>query len=113
LLAGHLGRTRRELLESLDAVELREWQAVYRLTRFGDVEAEKRIGELTSTIINYRPFGKGRRDFTAEDIFPRLNREAEVEKPEQSEAEMRRNMEMFVTWTEHEFGNPSAETPAE
>lgn len=114
MLAGHLSRTRRELLESLDAVELREWQAVYRLTRFGDVEAEKRIGELACTFINWRPFGKGRRDFTAEDIFPRLKREAEIEKPEQNELEMRRNMDLFVTSTQLEFGPPpAAEMPGE
>lgn len=98
----------------MDAVEFQEWAAVYGLTRFGDVEADRRAGTIVSWLVNFRPFGDGRRDFTPEDFFPRLGRDDRYQ-PEQNELEMRRNMEMFVTASQLEFGPVAQQTqgPAE
>lgn len=52
MLAGHLGRTVRELQQTLGADELEEWQAYYNLTHFGEMRADRRNAELLAMTYN-------------------------------------------------------------
>jgi len=47
-----LGRTRKELLESVSSRELSEWMAYYSLEPWGEVQSEYRAALVTSMIAN-------------------------------------------------------------
>ncbi|MDQ7019612.1 MAG: DUF4035 domain-containing protein [Robiginitomaculum sp.] len=66
-LAAQLGCTVRELLARIDARELAEWQAYYRLEPFGEERADWRQAQTTAMIANVN-LGKDAHPIEA-DIF--------------------------------------------
>ncbi|PCI51396.1 MAG: hypothetical protein COB49_01965 [Alphaproteobacteria bacterium] len=63
-LAALLGCTVRELLARIDARELAEWQAYYRLEPFGEERADWRTAQTTAMIANVN-LGKDARPIEA------------------------------------------------
>jgi hypothetical protein len=63
-----MGRTVAELMETLSARELQQWQAFDRINPIGDERIDLLIGIMTASLINSQPGRK--RKFKASDFMP-------------------------------------------
>lgn len=70
-LALRLGRTVKELLDSIDSYELTEWMAFERLEPFSDLQADFRAGAICASIVNLH-VPEGRPARLASDFMPTL-----------------------------------------
>lgn len=79
-----MGRTRKELLASLDSAELTAWQAFFDVEPFGPLRDNLHAGIIAAALINGNPWRrKGARDVTPSDFL------LTVERPRQTVAEMK------------------------
>lgn len=68
--------TVRQLLASIDSVELTEWMAFERLEGFGSLVDDLRIGQVAATVANVNRDSKARpQPFRPSDFMPQLGAE--------------------------------------
>lgn len=85
-LAGHLGKSVRQLLASMDSAELTEWQAYYSIEPFGPNQEDLRSGTIAAVTFNSVPRKEGTPAAQAADFFHSL-RPPPSPPPDQTEAE--------------------------
>lgn len=94
-LAGHLGMTVRQLLDSLDSAELTEWMAYFNIEPFGPVQEDYRAGVLSAIAFNSVPRERGQTPAKPEDFFPSLKPPPKEQVP-QSEADAMDTMKLLA-----------------
>lgn len=80
MLALRLGKTVRELLATVDAVELQEWRIFDRYHPMDDARDDARTALVCRTMANaWR--GKGQRAFTVKDFMPDYHKRQKSKQP--------------------------------
>ncbi len=95
-LAGHLGKSVRELLRSMDSAELSEWQAYYSIEPFGPAQEDYRAGICAAVTHNSVPREKGAKPAQPQDFFHSLQKpKATPPADDQTEAEQRDTLNLL------------------